>query len=321
MTLITILNFIRFKILYISTTYIRWENKWLGNEAETPFAHLVGMVDNEIRNYAYHYGSKEYTGNGALVDLGSWLGSSVIPLAEGLQQNEIGKEAKIHTYDAFIWYENMNHSISYYNITNSYAVGQSFRKEFDIQTAAYHNSIMVHQGDLALALWSAEPIAYMMIDAMKDWELAKHIAFTFYPHLIPNTAIIIHEDFCHHYTSWIHLMHYRLRDYFQPLRVLGNSSGVAFRCIKPIDNIRAIVPEDYIDFSAEEIELAFDYSLGLVSDANKASVLSAKVMAYRHRDDYATAKNILREVPLLVRWLNFEMSEAAANIKRDGPKR
>lgn len=317
MTLISLVDFIRFKVLHISTKYIRWERRHLGLDEDTPFNHLVGMVANEIRNYCFRFGKEIYSGEGALVDLGSWLGSTVIPLAKGLQENLAGKSATIHAYDAFVWYENMSNSARNSAIEGKYKVGDCFLDEFKKQIAPYKQNIIAHKGDLNNVQWDSSPVEYMMIDAMKDWALAKKIVFTFYPHLIAGKAVIVHEDFCHHYTSWIHLIQYRLREYFEPLPIIKHSSGVAFKCIKPLPKLHLIIPDDYMDFSAEEIEAAFDYSLSLVINSNKPAVLAAKVMAYRHRGDYDVASKTLKKIPLAVRWLNFEVAESARALKAD----
>ena len=45
--------------------------------------------------------------------------------------------------------------------------------------------------------------------------------------------------------------------------------------------------------SAAEIEAAFDYSVGLVTDEKKPNIIAAKAMAYRERGDIARAREIL----------------------------
>ncbi len=207
MTLISLLDFFRFNVLHISTKYIKWEREYLGLDEETPFNYLIGMVANEIRNYCFRYGKEIYSGEGALVDLGSWLGSTVVPLAKGLQESTTNTNAIIHAYDTFVWYENMSNSARNTSIAGKYKIGDCFIEEFKKQISPFEKYVEIHKGDLNNAQWDGAPIEYMMIDAMKDWVLAKKILFTFYPHLIAGKAIIIHEDFCHHYTSWIHLFH------------------------------------------------------------------------------------------------------------------
>jgi len=317
MTLAYLLHFFRFKILHISTKYIWLEKKLLGKDMATPFNHLIGMVSNEIRNYCYKYGRDMYTGEGALVDLGSWLGSTVVPLAAGLSQNEKAKGKTIHAYDAFVWYENMTHSARYSSIRNKYKVGDDFLPEFERQTAAYSSQINVHQGNLGEVVWDKSPVEYLMIDAMKDWEVALRIVHEFYPCLIAGKAIIIHEDFCHHYTSWIHLIQYRLRDYFEPLNAIPNSTAVVFRLVRKLPPLHELLPENFTDFSDDEIEAAFAYSLSLVEPFNYPSVYAAKALAYRHKSKYKNALQILADIPLVITLLDREVKDAQNTINNE----
>jgi hypothetical protein len=317
MTLAYLLHFFRFKVLHISTKYIWLEKKMLGKDMATPFNHLIGMVSNEIRNYCYKYGRDTYTGEGTLIDLGSWLGSTVVPLAAGLSQNEKAKGNTIHAYDAFVWYENMTHSARYSSIRNKYKVGDDFLPEFERQTAAYAAHITIHKGNLADVAWDKSPVEYMMIDAMKDWEVALRIVREFYPCLIPGKAIIIHEDFCHHYTSWIHLIQYRLRDYFKPLNAIPNSTAVVFRLVRSLPPLHELLPENFTDFSDDEIEAAFDYSLSLVEPFNHPAVYAAKAIAYRHKKNYKKAIHILSNLPFVICLLDREVKDALKTINNE----
>jgi hypothetical protein len=319
MRILAILHFIRYRIFYISSKYQWLERKILGEEKkiEGPFKDLIGMVDNEVRNYCFLYGKEIYTGEGALVDLGSWLGSSVIPLASGLAENKLAFASQIHAFDAFIWYENMTISARDTLLKNKYKAGQSFVNEFQKQTEQYSSKIIVHEGNLNIATWSGEPIEYIFIDAMKDWEIARRVLQVFYPCLIAGKSIIVHEDFCHHYTSWIHLIQFRLREYFEPLQVIPESTAVVFKNIKTLPSIKELIPEKFESFTEHDIESAFDYSLSLVTDQYKPAIIAAKVMAYRHIGDYNLAKKTINKVSLSTRYFNKEMNDAKKQIERE----
>lgn len=317
MRLLSTINYIRFRILYISSKY-RWlERNLSGKDKETTYEHLIGMVSNELRNYCYKYGKELYTGEGALIDLGSWLGSSVIPLASGLNENPLANNAKIHAYDAFVWYDNMTYSAKNTSIKNKYKTGDDFLPEFEAQTYTYRDYIITYKGDLRNVEWKGGAIEYLLIDAMKDWDVTLRILNTFYTKLIPGKSIIIHEDFCHHYTSWIHIIHYRLSDYFIPTKALKNSSEMVFLNTKPIPNLEHFFPELFEKISEEEIEAAFNYSLSLVGKINKPAILAAKAMAYRHIGNYTKAKEILAKIPFVFKHLNREVFDACMQIHHE----
>jgi predicted O-methyltransferase YrrM len=48
---------------------------------------IVGMLSQQERQYLCEYTKNEYSGIGAIVDLGCWLGSSTILMAIGLVEN------------------------------------------------------------------------------------------------------------------------------------------------------------------------------------------------------------------------------------------
>src|SRR5262250_2891759 len=73
-----------------------------------PNTHKVhGMTSTEEQTYFRRYARDMYSGVGEIVDLGCWLGSTTIPLAQGLFKNinVSTKGKRIHAYDLFVWEE------------------------------------------------------------------------------------------------------------------------------------------------------------------------------------------------------------------------
>jgi hypothetical protein len=130
----------------------------------------------------------------------------------------------------------------------------------------------------------------LLIDAMKSFELARQVARWFYPALLPG-AVLIHQDFKHYYTSWIHVLQYRLRDRFQLLRSVSDGATVAFTVTSPIPAAEAWTKSDLETISDDEVEEAFCYSMGLVPSDQTANIAAAHVMLYHHlgRGDRASA--------------------------------
>ena len=50
----------------------------------------------------------------------------------------------------------------------------------------------------------------------------------FFPALMSGASIIMHQDFAHWYTAWIHPIHYRLREYLEPLYDIPASGSMVF---------------------------------------------------------------------------------------------
>ena len=261
---------------------------------------LCGMTTAAERQYLENYARRVYTGAGAIVDLGSWLGSLTIPLLVGLKQNPLAATAKagLHAYDLFEWAQWMEPYQEAAAFEQPMKPGDSLLPEFRRRVCPHdpEKRLLVHAGDLRRLGWCGHNIELLIIDLMKSWELANCVVQEFLPFLIPGRSYVFHQDFCHYYTTWIHLIHYRLRDHFEKVVSLPDSATLVFKHTKPF------LPESlrrnysFNDFSEAEIEQAFDFSLSQIEpdqSMKRQSVLAAKVMAFIQKRQPATASREL----------------------------
>jgi hypothetical protein len=257
---------------------------------------LVGMTSKTEQDYCARYGRKEYTGSGEVVDLGCWLGSTTISLLDGLTQNSTFVDAgkKLYAYDLFLWFNWMNESAVGTNLAGKYKEGDSFLAEFERRTARYSTKIEVHAGDLIEIGWNGKPIEFLLVDAMKSWDLANGIQRHFYPALIPGKSIVLQQDFGYYSAPWIHALQWKLRDYFQFHEEIPGSTSVAFRLVTSLPS--ELLEKDYSaeSFADEEIEAAFKYCMNLVSHEKKPNVAAAKVMWYIYRNRFDQARSTMQ---------------------------
>ena len=171
--------------------------------------------------------------------------------------------------------------------------GDSFIEEFNKRIEPWKDIIQVHAEDLSQSEWHGDKIEFLLIDAMKSWTLTNNIISGFFPALIPGSGLILHQDFAHWYTSWIHLAQYRMRDYFEPVYDVPRSSSFVFR-------LRGSIPPEILrnqlsfsSFTRQEIDAAFDYSLSLVSRDKQPNIAAAKVMVFLHVQDFTQARREL----------------------------
>ncbi len=257
---------------------------------------LIGMTRIEERDFWEKYGKKMYSGTGEIVDLGCWLGSTTVPLVKGLLDNPKfdAKKHTVYAYDLFVWDDWMDPYIEYTFLKGKYKAGDDFMPAYKEIIHPYRKFIKVVKADLTKTKWTSEPIEFLLIDAMKTWELSNSILTSFYPYLIPGKSVIVHQDFAHYHTYWIHLVQFRLKEYFELVEdILGGST--AFKLIKEIP-AELIKNYSISDFSAEEIERAFDYSLSISLKENQSAVIAAKVMCYHDLRGKEFAKNLLNEI-------------------------
>ena len=262
------------------------------------FENLVGMSSTQERNFVRQYAAHDFTGAGAIVDLGCWLGSLTVPLAMGLRENQriSGRDVCIHGYDSFRWEEWMNPTVAGTSWAGRYQEGDDFRDGFIEQTAPVANLISIHAGDLHQETWEpATPIEYLLIDVMKSWELTNSVIRNFFPALKPGLSLVHHQDFAHYFTPWIHLLMYRFRQYFEPLTYVPNDSFV-FAYREQIPGALLEKCYGFDDFPEAETAAAFAYSLNLVPASARANIFAARVMMHIHRGDWKGAQGELDRI-------------------------
>jgi hypothetical protein len=263
-----------------------------------------------FRESAARYVGKE----GAIVDLGCWLGSTSIALAQGIlsRGSQTGnRKEKVLGFDRFVWEEWMPARIPY----GLYHPGESFLPEARrLARDCGGDGIELIQADLALYEWKDGPIKILLVDAMKNETIARQITTSFFPSLIAG-GLLIHQDFKHYYTTWIHVIQYRLRRYFRLDRSVPGSGTVAFEMLAPIPKEAVDRATDLVRIPDDEVDASFRHSLELVGPGDCVNIAAAHVMQYVHlrRKDRALAtletyrslaKSDKSEFPKMMEYLN-----------------
>ena len=256
---------------------------------------MFGMTSRHEQHWLRTYAAETYRGIGAIVDLGCFLGATSISLAEGLALNSTPGQKQIHAYDLFTWDERFELWAKGKEVEGCFTVDGNFLPEFLRRTEKWRDCIVVHEEDLTQAQWQGSPIEFLLVDAMKAPETASAILRGFFSHLLPGRSYVAHQDFAHCYTPWIHLITFRLRDYFSVAADVPGSGTTVFRCEKELLPKDLEMDLSLPSFSAAEIEAAFDYSLGLMTDEKKPNIIAAKAMAYRERGDITRAREIVTQ--------------------------
>lgn len=243
---------------------------------------MPGMTSNQERECLYR-SAMNMEPFGQIVDLGSWLGSLTASLAAGVMANPrlSGASTKVYAYDTFRWCDWMTPLAAVFGI-HGFRDGDSFLPEFRRQTAKWESLIEVRAGDLAAARWDSGPVAILAIDAMKDEVTAKAIVTSFFPSLVEGKSLVFQQDFAHFYTSWIHLIWWRMRDALELLEDLPESGGSLYRYVREIDRERYDSILDLESADDGEWSDAFDHSRRSVRRDKVHKVAAAEVMRFLH---------------------------------------
>lgn len=253
-----------------------------------PKPEVPGMVSSAEMTFLSESAARYFGREGAIVDLGCWLGSTSIALAQGILShgsNADNRNEKVFGFDMFQWEAWMPAHIPYC----LYEPGDSFLPEARRVVREHGgNRVELIQADLGLYQWSGGPIKILLVDAMKNEDLAIQIPRNFFPSLIPG-SLLIHQDFKHYYTSWIHVLQYQLRQYFRFYRSVRWGT-VAFEVVAPIPREAVDRATEFTTIPDDETDASFRHSLDLVGPDERTNIAAAHVMRYVHlkRQDKAS---------------------------------
>ena len=255
-----------------------------------------GMTCGNEQGFCRDYARELFTGAGEIVDMGCWMGATTVSFAKGLRENQRlapeQRRKRIHSYDLFQWHPSMDPNVRGTPLEGRFREGESFLPEFARRTAKWTPYFHVTAADVRAVAWTGGPVELLFVDAMKWPDTAAAILKKFYPHLIPGVSLVAHQDFGHFFTGWIHLIQYRLRDYFEFYQEVKKSSTVVFKLKAAIPP--ALLEQDCFleNASAAEIAEAFAYSAGLVSASMQERVAAGLAMAHLHRGEREMAEKV-----------------------------
>jgi hypothetical protein len=178
-----------------------------------------------------HWLAREvYLGEGAICDLGCFIGSSTLSLATGLAAG-LGEATRpvIHSYDMFIAPDD---PYTLQRLPEGYGPGDRFREVFEANIHPLRDWIEIHDGDLREDPWEHGPIEILFIDICKCWSTNQAVLENFFPYLVPGHSIVVHQDFVRVWNPWIPVSMAALKDCFEVLA--EEESSRVYRCVKAI---------------------------------------------------------------------------------------
>jgi hypothetical protein len=146
--------------------------------------------------------ARDYAGDGAIVDAGSFLGGSTAALLAGIHDRpEPWAGPPVASYDLFQVDEYM--VPKFFADDRSLQLGDSFRARFDDHVSRFDVPHAVHEGDITKLGWSGGPIDVLFLDILKSWEINDAVLRDFFPSLVPGRSVIVHQDYGWGDVPWI----------------------------------------------------------------------------------------------------------------------
>jgi predicted O-methyltransferase YrrM len=169
---------------------------WAGETL--PAETVPGMITDEEKRY-FRWIGKRYSGAGAVVELGPWLGCSTHHIVAGLE----GRPGfdKLHVYDDFVWRSSWMDG--YYDLADRPEHHGDFKFIFDRYAAPISDRIVAekckfvdYDGNQSLPQleWTGGPVEIMYIDCGRTIEANEAWWKIFSPHFVPGKTLVIMQD-------------------------------------------------------------------------------------------------------------------------------
>jgi hypothetical protein len=216
-----------------------------------------GMIGPEERRCYFWLGKNWLSGRGCIVDAGAFVGASTLCFAAGAAargRRDFSGRTLVHAYDYFkVVDEYVGEAIT--RDFHPIAMGESYLDIFEVQTKSCADMIRAYPGDFLEQRWGSEPIEILFIDIAKTSELCAHAIREFFPHLIVERSVLVHQDYYHCWHPYIHIGMEFLDDEFELADEHVPHQSRVWRLQRPI-------PQEKIDRLAR-YDLTKDERMGL----------------------------------------------------------
>lgn len=184
-------------------------------------------MTTEAERDLYYRLVREGVGNGAIVELGAWLGASTASIAAAIRDS--GVSAKAHVYDKFQSRPGHERKVQAFYAAQGRepATGPSL-DQFKANLGPLLDYVEVHKGQIEDMKWNGEPIAVLICDAPKRVPAVSAVLTTLREPLVPG-AIMAWQDFCHFPSYEIPACLYRLREHLEFVEAVVPGTTLAFR--------------------------------------------------------------------------------------------
>jgi hypothetical protein len=204
---------------------------YLAHPLSPEVASWPAMLGKEERILPAYLASKISGHDGAVVELGCYLGGSTAAILEGLGGLRADINPQVHSYDLFRANDYMlDHSLKNFGILS----GDSFEGVFRSLLGDRIRHVAIHPGDILQAEWTGGEIKLLYVDMLWSWETNAHVMKTFYPHLGPGSWLI-HQDYVYSAYPWLPItMEWLVSEGYFTFQYFAEYSTVAFRCEKSL---------------------------------------------------------------------------------------
>ena len=198
------------------------------------------LSTEQERQYLYEYIKNNFTGQGAVVEVGTWFGASAYALAAGIRDS--GQKGTLYCFDRF------SEPGQFETVQKNLA--QIYKQCVLIKTEIADIKWPLENSDMT----SGPGLALVHLDAPKRWSDILYALKVFAPYLIPGVSIIAAQDFAMPRAYALPLLFYKLRDSFELVTIPSDDSTMAVFRVKNIPAIdQTLSAKSFLPAQADEI--------------------------------------------------------------------
>lgn len=253
------------------------ERPWQQIDAATlaRAAHVPTMLGPEVQQLYYWLAREAVGGEGAIADLGSFVGGSAARLVLGMIDG--GRRGRVHLFDRFTADERVKARLLYPAGIPVFE-GEDALHVAKALLAPFADRLRFHRGDVVTKTWpeNAGPIALMTLDICKLPGVSDIVAQRFLPHLRKG-AVIVQKDFAAWDQPWTCAQTLLLTDWLEPLVRVEDSLVLRCERVPTAEGLRGATIEDLDDatliaalrqaqraFADQEVEAQLDVMIEAV---------------------------------------------------------
>ena len=267
-----------------------------------PNGAYLGMTTPQEQRWCREFAENRFRGDGARVELGPFIGSLTIPIAEGLQaavaSGRLPRErAFTESYDLYHWHHSMDGCIAGTPLEGRIQNGQWFHHIFQANTAHMAPYIHGHWADLCVEKWNGGPIELLLLDCLKYDKVTNNVLGQFFPALRSGLSRIAQQDYFHFYEWWTHLLTFEQRHLLEIEEEVAGSGMLILKVTGDFapwcagqDRCR-----DFSTTSPEAIEEAYEWNFRVIDPRNHDSLHAARIWAYICIGKPDTARRLYEE--------------------------
>lgn len=298
------------------------ERPWRQTEPSSEILAVPSMLSSQERGLLYWLGSEYWTGTGAVIDAGCFLGGSTMALATGIRDG--GREAvapPITVYDQF-QVEDYALAGGFFDDAPELGVGDDFSALFRRNVEKVGGLLDVRAGNILEQRWGRAPIEILFLDVLKSWQINDYVVREFWPAMLPG-AIVVQQDYQYGGYPWLAITMELLHEYFERLDEMPWGT-VMFRLRAPLPDLRTMTLSRDLPM-IDKLEL-MDRALTRETQPSGQAMLRlsrALLLGYlgrwriAHREMNAVARQHRDDISVVAA-ANFVLSRTAESIWGEG---